>query len=185
MAAGPRTSTSRWPARRARRRAASRRASPQESRNVNSRRSSTTHGGRDSSTRRSSSSKVYAWARSSSPRSAIRTAPEPSSSIIRPKPLMLLLSLDDVLKVTSPRAAVLNHDRGRFRCVPKRYVHTCVRVLDPDRSVAFYEALGYERRGKLQFETAYNLYLGLPGDGDTLELTVNVGREEPYDLGDG
>ena len=67
----------------------------------------------------------------------------------------------------------------------KRYVHTCVRVLDPDRSVAFYEALGYERRGKLQFETAYNIYMGLPGDGDTLELTVNVGRDAPYDLGEG
>ena len=67
----------------------------------------------------------------------------------------------------------------------KRYVHTCVRVLDPDTSVAFYEALGYERRGKLQFETAYNIYMGLPGDADTLELTVNIGREEPYDLGDG
>ncbi len=67
----------------------------------------------------------------------------------------------------------------------KRYVHTCVRVLDQDKSVAFYEALGYERRGKLQFETAYNVYMGLPGDGDTLELTVNIGREEPYDLGDG
>jgi lactoylglutathione lyase len=67
----------------------------------------------------------------------------------------------------------------------KRYVHTCVRVLDPDKSVAFYEALGYERRGKLQFETAYNIYMGLPGDADTLELTVNMGREEPYDLGDG
>ena len=49
----------------------------------------------------------------------------------------------------------------------------------------FYEALGYERRGKLQFETAYNIYMGLPGDADTLELTVNIGREEPYDLGDG
>ena len=69
--------------------------------------------------------------------------------------------------------------------MPKRYVHTCVRVLDPDKSVAFYEALGYERRGKLQFETAYNLYMGLPGDADTLELTVNIGRDHPYDLGDG
>ena len=67
----------------------------------------------------------------------------------------------------------------------KAYVHTCVRVLDIDRSVRFYEALGYERRGKLQFETAYNIYMGLPGDADTLELTVNMGREEPYDLGDG
>ena len=43
-----------------------------------------------------------------------------------------------------------------------------LRVLDPDASVAFYEALGYERRGKLQFETAYNIYMGLPGDDDTL-----------------
>ncbi|MEA2130233.1 MAG: lactoylglutathione lyase, partial [Solirubrobacteraceae bacterium] len=52
-------------------------------------------------------------------------------------------------------------------------------------SLRFYEALGFERRGRLQFDSAYNIYLGLPGDGDTLELTVNVGREEPYDLGDG
>ena len=27
--------------------------------------------------------------------------------------------------------------------------------------------------------------MGLPGDGDTLELTVNEGRTEPYDLGEG
>jgi lactoylglutathione lyase len=66
-----------------------------------------------------------------------------------------------------------------------RYVHTCVRVRDPDASVRFYEALGFERRGRLNFDSAYNVYLGLPGDGDTLELTVNAGRDEPYDLGDG
>ena len=66
-----------------------------------------------------------------------------------------------------------------------RFVHTCVRVRDIDASLRFYEALGFERRGKLRFQSAYNIYLGLPGDGDTLELTVNVGREEPYDLGDG
>ena len=66
-----------------------------------------------------------------------------------------------------------------------KLVHTCIRVRDIDASLRFYEALGFERRGKLQFETAYNVYMGLPGDGDTLELTVNVGREEPYDIGDG
>jgi lactoylglutathione lyase len=60
-----------------------------------------------------------------------------------------------------------------------------MRVKDIDASMRFYEALGFERRGRLQFDTAYNVYLGLPGDGDTLELTVNEGREEPYDLGDG
>lgn len=67
----------------------------------------------------------------------------------------------------------------------RRFVHTCVRVRDPDASVRFYGALGFEPRGRLNFETAYNVYLGLPGDGDTLELTVNRGREEPYDVGTG
>src|SRR3954465_3708050 len=66
-----------------------------------------------------------------------------------------------------------------------RFVHTNLRVRDIDASLRFYEALGFERRGKLQFEGAYNVYLGLPGDGDTLELTVNEGRDEPYDLGTG
>jgi lactoylglutathione lyase len=66
-----------------------------------------------------------------------------------------------------------------------RLIHTCVRVRDIDASLRFYEALGFERRGRLNFETAYNIYLGLPGDGDTLELTVNEGRTEAYDLGEG
>jgi len=66
-----------------------------------------------------------------------------------------------------------------------QYVHTCVRVLDPDASVRFYAALGFEPRGRLNFETACNLYMGLPGGGDVLELTVNLGQEEPYDLGTG
>jgi len=69
--------------------------------------------------------------------------------------------------------------------MPNAYVHTCVRVRDPEASVAFYSALGFEPRGRLNFSSAYNLYMGLPGGGDVLELTVNVGREEPYDLGDG
>ena len=64
-------------------------------------------------------------------------------------------------------------------------VHTCVRVRDVDASIRFYRALGFEERGRLNFESAYNVYMGLPSDGDRLELTVNVGREEPYDLGDG
>ena len=66
-----------------------------------------------------------------------------------------------------------------------RLVHTNMRVRDIDASLRFYEALGFERRGRLQFAGAYNVYLGLPGDGETLELTVNEGHEEPYDLGGG
>jgi lactoylglutathione lyase len=69
--------------------------------------------------------------------------------------------------------------------VSARHVHTCVRVRNIDRSLAFYGLLGFEVRGRLNFESAYNVYMGLPGDGDILELTVNVGREEPYDLGEG
>lgn len=65
------------------------------------------------------------------------------------------------------------------------YVHTCIRVRDPEASVAFYRKLGFEPRGRLNFATAYNIYMGLPGGGDVLELTVNAGQDEPYDLGTG
>ena len=65
------------------------------------------------------------------------------------------------------------------------FVHTCVRVRDPDASERFYGLLGFEHRGRVNFGSAYNVYLGLPGGGDVLELTVNRGRDQPYDLGDG
>jgi lactoylglutathione lyase len=65
------------------------------------------------------------------------------------------------------------------------FVHTCLRVRDIAASLDFYRRLGFEPRGRLNFESAYNVYLGLPGGGDVLELTVNVGRQEPYELGDG
>jgi lactoylglutathione lyase len=66
-----------------------------------------------------------------------------------------------------------------------RFAHTCVRVRDPEASERFYGLLGFEQRGRLNFQTAYNIYMGLPGDGDTLELTVNRDRDRPYDLGEG
>jgi lactoylglutathione lyase len=69
--------------------------------------------------------------------------------------------------------------------MPSAFVHTCVRVRDIDASTRFYRALGFEERGRLNFDSAYNVYFGLPGDADRLELTVNVGREEPYELGEG
>jgi lactoylglutathione lyase len=69
--------------------------------------------------------------------------------------------------------------------VSRQVVHTCLRVRDPQASQRFYGALGFEPRGRLNFSSAYNLYLGLPGGGDVLELTVNRGHDEPYDLGTG
>ena len=69
------------------------------------------------------------------------------------------------------------------------YLHTMVRVTDPERSRAFYEALGMEfrrdlpivRDGELE---ATNYFFGFPGDEAELELTFNHdGRT--YELGTG
>ena len=65
------------------------------------------------------------------------------------------------------------------------FAHTCLRVVEPEASVRFYGVLGFERHGRLNFDTAYNVYLSVPGDGDVLRLTVNIGRSEPYAVGDG
>ena len=55
-------------------------------------------------------------------------------------------------------------------------IHTCYRITDPDRSVAFYEALGFEKRRELPIrDEAINIFMGLPGDDDRLELTYNFG----------
>src|ERR687887_1020966 len=65
-------------------------------------------------------------------------------------------------------------------------IHTCYRITDIDRSIAFYEKLGFEERRRVPIrDEATNVFMGLPGDGDRLELTVNVGREEPYEIGTG
>jgi lactoylglutathione lyase len=64
-------------------------------------------------------------------------------------------------------------------------IHTCYRIGDIDRSVAFYEALGFEeiRRVPIRDE-AINVFMGLPGDGPRLELTYNFGVDS-YELGTG
>lgn len=55
-------------------------------------------------------------------------------------------------------------------------IHTCYRITDPAASVAFYEALGFEKRRELPIrDEAINIFMGLPGDGDRLELTYNFG----------
>jgi lactoylglutathione lyase len=65
-------------------------------------------------------------------------------------------------------------------------IHTCYRITDVDRSVAFYERLGFEELARLPIgDEAVNVFMGLPGDGARLELTYNFGREEPYEIGTG
>jgi lactoylglutathione lyase len=84
---------------------------------------------------------------------------------------------------TVPRPA---RDAGR---APTRermeLIHTCYRIGDIDRSVAFYEALGFEERRRLPIrDEAINVFMGLPGDGDRLELTYNHGVDG-YEVGTG
>lgn len=65
-------------------------------------------------------------------------------------------------------------------------IHTCYRVLDLDRSIAFYEKLGFEELRRVPIrDEATNCFMGLPGDGARLELTYNHGVEEPYEIGTG
>ena len=65
-------------------------------------------------------------------------------------------------------------------------IHTCYRIGDVDRSVAFYEALGLEKRRELPIrDEAMNYFLGVPGkDVPELELTHNFGVDS-YELGTG
>ena len=64
-------------------------------------------------------------------------------------------------------------------------IHTCYRITDIDRSVAFYEALGFEERSRLPIrDEATNVFMGLPGDGNRLELTYNFGVDS-YEIGTG
>ena len=65
-------------------------------------------------------------------------------------------------------------------------IHTCYRITDPEKSVAFYEALGLEKRRELPIrDEAMNYFLGVPSqDLPELELTHNFGVDS-YELGTG
>ena len=70
-----------------------------------------------------------------------------------------------------------------------RYLHTMVRITDPEKSRLFYEALGMELRGSFDIVRngeleATNYFFRFPGDEAELELTLNHdGRT--YDNGTG
>ena len=68
-----------------------------------------------------------------------------------------------------------------------RYLHTMVRITDPEKSRSFYEALGFEFRRDLDIVRdgeleATNYFFGMPDQDEELELTYNHdGRS--YELG--
>jgi lactoylglutathione lyase len=65
-------------------------------------------------------------------------------------------------------------------------VHSMIRVLDEERSTAFYrEAFGLEPADRLEMEGFTLVYLRGPEADFEVELTINAGRSEPYVLGDG
>jgi len=70
-----------------------------------------------------------------------------------------------------------------------RYLHTMYRITNPEKSRAFYEALGLEFRRDMDIvrggeKEATNYFFAVPGQDEELELTFNHdGRT--YDLGTG
>ncbi|HZG34537.1 MAG TPA: VOC family protein, partial [Gaiellaceae bacterium] len=68
-----------------------------------------------------------------------------------------------------------------------RYLHTMLRITDPERSRRFYEALGMELRREFDIvrggeREATNYFFGYEGQDEELELTFNHdGRS--YELG--
>lgn len=67
-----------------------------------------------------------------------------------------------------------------------KMIHSMIRVLEEARSVAFYEqAFGLQIAERLDFDTFTLIYLSNAETEFELELTVNKGREEAYELGNG
>lgn len=65
-------------------------------------------------------------------------------------------------------------------------IHSMIRVLDEARSVAFYEnAFGLRVADRLDFPEFTLVYMSNADSDFEVELTVNKGRTEPYNLGDG
>jgi lactoylglutathione lyase len=65
-------------------------------------------------------------------------------------------------------------------------IHMMIRVLDLERSVGFYRnALGLDVADRYDFDSFTLVYLRNQEADFEVELTLNKGRAEPYDLGDG
>ena len=65
-------------------------------------------------------------------------------------------------------------------------IHSMIRVLDEARSVEFYgKVFGLKVADRIDFDTFTLIYMSNGETGFELELTVNKGRTEPYDLGNG
>ena len=65
-------------------------------------------------------------------------------------------------------------------------IHSMVRVVEEARSVAFYDkAFGLKIKDRFPFDGFTLVYLKNDENDFEIELTVNGGRTEPYELGNG
>ncbi|WP_417727900.1 VOC family protein [Roseovarius sp.] len=65
-------------------------------------------------------------------------------------------------------------------------IHSMIRVLDEARSIEFYtKAFGLSVADRLDFEKFTLVYMSNSESPFEIELTINKGRIEPYDRGDG
>ncbi|HET7054359.1 MAG TPA: VOC family protein [Solirubrobacterales bacterium] len=66
------------------------------------------------------------------------------------------------------------------------FLHTCYRIGEIDRSVEFYEKLGFEVAGRMPIgDEAINVFMAMPGEEmPRLELTYNHGIDS-YEHGSG
>jgi len=88
------------------------------------------------------------------------------------------------LSITTPGELIPSCQR---RLALVALIHTCYRITDIDRSLAFYGALGFNEIGRIPIrDEAINVFMNQPGDGDSprLELTYNFGVDS-YDVGTG
>ena len=66
-----------------------------------------------------------------------------------------------------------------------KIIHTMLRVLDEQRSVAFYnKAFGLEVANRMDFDNFTLVYLRNEENDVELELTINKAQKEPYTHGD-
>ncbi|HMK87876.1 MAG TPA: VOC family protein [Steroidobacteraceae bacterium] len=67
-----------------------------------------------------------------------------------------------------------------------KLIHSMIRVIDLDRTIAFYErGFGLEESHRMDFPTFTLVYLRDPESGQEIELTLNKGQTEPYTHGSG
>ena len=81
--------------------------------------------------------------------------------------------------------SIRKRTRGQEAAMAKA-IHMMVRVLDEQRAIDFYDrAFGMKIADRFDFDDFTLVYLRNPENDFEIELTVNKGRREPYQHGDG